>query len=330
MAEKLKILVTGATGFVGGAIVEELKKAENYEIFGLSRESGKPLDSINFKNIKGDVADFSTLRKLLEQKRTDVLIHSAGLAHQFGKTGAEDFRRVNVRGTENICRMAEWLETRHFILISSVAVYGDHGNASVDEGFVCQPFGGYAESKLEAENRSIELCEKNGIRLTILRLATVIGEGDRGNTARLITLINNKRFIWVGSGLNKKSLIYKGDAGKAVLKVIEAPNRDGTQIYNLTGETVSMKEIVGAISQSLNKKMPEWRVPEGIFRNLFRINDRTFRWEFLQRTGNTFEKWLSDDIFAGRKFRETFGFRTPTPISEALERQVQYFLRKRE
>jgi nucleoside-diphosphate-sugar epimerase len=159
--ESKKILVTGASGFVGSEVVRELESAGGYEIYGLIGKGNAKMtagvgEAARF--FRCDIADYEGLRETVVLKGTEVLVHTAGLAHQFGKVKREDFWRVNAQGTENICRMAVDAGVRHLILISSVAVYGDHGNSEIDETFVCKPSGVYAESKFESENRAIEIC----------------------------------------------------------------------------------------------------------------------------------------------------------------------------
>lgn len=329
MDEKTKILITGAAGFVGSSTLRELQNIREWEIYGLvgNRKGIGNIYRTGLKKVfKSDISDYQTLQEAEELKKTKILVHTAGLAHQFGRVKKEDFWRVNVRGTENICKLAEKIGVEHFILISSVAVYGDYENREIDESFVCNPSGFYAESKLESENRAIEFCEQNKIRLTILRLATVIGEGDRGNTARLITLIDKGRFIWIGTGENKKSLIYKTDVAKGILKTIQSNEKNKTEIYNLTGESVSMKEIVEAISQRLDRKMPKLKIPERLIRGFFRLNKTKLSIEYLKKFEKTFDKWLSDDIFSGERFYEKFNFKPETTVYEALSKQVDYYL----
>jgi nucleoside-diphosphate-sugar epimerase len=328
---KNKILVTGASGFVGSALLTELRKTGAYKVFGLvgNRTKIEASNASELKLFQTDITDYNTLKQCEELKNMDTLVHTAGLAHQFGKVGKEDFWNVNVQGTENICRLAQSVGAGHFILISSVSVYGDYKNAEIDETFVCQPSGFYAESKLESEKRAIEFCEQNKIPLTILRLATVIGEGDRGNTTRLITTIDRRRFVWVGNGSNKKSLIYKNDAARGIRKTVETTKKDGTEIYNLTAEPVSMAEIVGVISANLHKKTLPVKIPESLVRGFFRMNRNGPAVERLKKIEKTFEKWLSDDIFSGKKFNERYQFEPETPITAALAKQVDYYLKQK-
>ncbi|HEY8560605.1 MAG TPA: NAD-dependent epimerase/dehydratase family protein [Pyrinomonadaceae bacterium] len=325
---KRRILITGASGFVGKSLVCELSMNPLFQIHGVIG-NGRLADAErrSFREVfRADIADYSTLGALEKLREVETLVHCAGLAHQFGPINAGEFRRVNVGGTENVLHLAEEIRVRHFILLSSVAVYGKHGKRNVAERDVCRPEGSYAESKLEAENLALEFCKRNNIELTVLRLATVIGEGDRGNTMRLISIIDRNRFLWVGNGLNKKSLLYKTDAAKGIRKVIETRQASRAGIYNLTGEAVAMAEIVETVAAALRRKTPSVRIPEGLVRFIFRLNGRSFSLGRLKNLEKTFEKWLSEDIYSGEKFNEKFGFKPETEVREALKRQVKYYL----
>jgi nucleoside-diphosphate-sugar epimerase len=326
----MKVLVTGAEGFVGQTIVEELSK-KNVEVFCLARpKSERTNDSKTF--FRADIVNLESLKCLDELKNIDGIIHSAGLAHQFDDVDEKAFWQINVEGTKNIALTAARLKAKHFILISSVSVYGKvrglRGRATIDEDSKCEPEGFYAQSKLEAEKIAIEICEKNNVPLTILRLATVIGERDRGNTARLIKVIDEGRFFWIGKGENYKSLVYKNDAAQACISVLDKKT-DKTEIFNVTAAPVSMKEIVSEIARHLKKRIPEIYIPKGLLETAFRINAKILRRKNIYNISKTVEKWLSDDVFSGEKIARAYGFRAETTVSEAIGRQIASFQKEK-
>jgi nucleoside-diphosphate-sugar epimerase len=324
MKEKLGILVTGASGLVGNSIVGELSEDERFEITGVCGKNKLDTEATLKKIFQLDISDYEALKVAEELEKIDIIIHAAGLAHQFGDTLKENFWRVNVVGTENVCKLAVNLNVKHFILISSVSVYGNYGNVEADETFKCHPDGFYAESKLEAEKIAVKLCESANINLTILRLATVIGEGDRGNVARLIDSINKGKFVWIGNGANKKSLIYKGDAAKAVSKIIEN-QPTGTQIFNVTAKAISMKEIVDAIAENLPKKLLPLSISTTILNLIFRLNKNTVSLNKVNEIEKTVEKWLANDIYSGEKMLKIYNFNPATIIAEAIEKEVNSY-----
>ena len=338
----MKVLVTGAGGFVGKSIVHELKKntsdANSYQIYELVNKSAKfvKIDKIqeDKQNVfRADITDYESLKNSVTTNKIDTVIHSAALAHQFGRQIKEDFFRVNANGTENVARLAVSLKARHFILISSVAVYGevqektatvgDKHFRGLTEEADCYPLGFYAQSKLEAEKITERICLENKIALTILRPVTVIGEGDRGNVARLIEAIDKRRFLWIGKGENRKSLIYKQDVARACLKVIG--KTEGIDVFNVTAEPSKISEIVSKISEELNVKTWRLKISPKLLNFFFNINEKFIHIEKIRKLDATVEKWLSEDVFSGEKFNEKYGFRAETSIPEAIKRQIESY-----
>lgn len=328
----MRVLITGATGFVGRAISEELLK-KGIEIYCLT--SGRSKKAEGLPNcFPGDITELKSLESLLEIQNIDVVIHSAGLAHQFGSGNKAAFREINVTGTKNIADLSVKLKAMRFILISSVSVYGksddfkrqaNFGKTEViNENFRCEPESFYSKSKLEAEKKAREVCEKNQIALTILRLATVIGEGDRGNISRLIEAIDDRKFVWVGSGENYKSLIYKGDAAKACLKILNKASRN-TEVFNVTAPPVKMKNIVSEIALRLNRKIPKIRLPVSFVKKTLQVSKPIFKTERADELSGAVEKWLSEEVFSADKIKKDYGFEPETTVAEALRRQINSY-----
>ncbi len=169
------------------------------------------------------------------------VIHAAGLAHVFdsARTGNAPFHSVNVAGTVNMLQAAVRAGVGHFILISSVSVYGPFTEGSWNEDAPCKPAGPYASSKYEAEIQARDIAVKTGISLTILRLATLYGEQDPGNVGRLVRLLDRGRFMWIGTGANRKSLLYKEDAARACVRAASRP-ASGIGTYNVSAPPCTM------------------------------------------------------------------------------------------
>lgn len=323
---------------MGAAIVEKLC-AENFETTVLLNSKSRSKQS--FANLKvqkviqADLTDFGSVKKLSAIGKIDAVIHSAGLAHQFGQSVEADFQRINVVGTENIAKLAVLTQAEHLMLISSVAVYGKRSEGKsgaesnpVTEETVCQPDDFYSRSKLGSEIAAQAVCADNGLNLTILRPSTVIGENDRGNVARLIKAIDDSRFMWIGSGGNLKSLIYKDDLARACLCVLNRKrNQTGekSEIFNVTAEALPMSEIVSEIHKQLGKKNPRFHISPSIIEPFFHLNQKTFNIRTINRLYGTINKWLSDDIFSGDKIRKQHGFKTEMPIPEAIRKEVESY-----
>jgi len=116
----MKVLVTGASGLVGSSIVRELLK-KSFEVYATGRTNSN-IDKFGEikKFFKVDITEYQNLATVGKLKNINVVIHSAGLAHQFENRTEKEFWKVNVLGTENVARLAVNLRVKHFILISSV------------------------------------------------------------------------------------------------------------------------------------------------------------------------------------------------------------------
>lgn len=319
----MRILVTGASGFIGNKIVSVLKE-NNWTVVGSARN--KPKESFDTEFIEIDITDTNQIQDANFSGKFEAVIHCAGLAHQFGKIDKKSFERVNVEGTRNITELSVKLNVKQFILISSTAVYG-FNNGEVDEKNVCLPETFYAESKLKAETVCREICEKNNIALTIFRLTSVLGEKGIGNIPRLINSIYKRRFFWIGNGQNKKSMIYVNDVALACLKILKS-KKNSTEIFNLAAEPIEMRELVSIISSELNRKILKSSLPIRIPRTVFELNRKTLNLSALEKISVLLEKWISDDIYLSDKFQNEYNFKFETPIEEAVRKQCRWFLEK--
>ena len=328
----MRVLVTGADGFIGREIVEQLS-LKNIEVIRLLGPKSVAKISKLANYYTADISTYENLLKLELFDKIDAVIHSAGLAHQFKEIKKAKFDAVNVEGTKNVAKLAVRLKASQFLLISSTAIYGikktknsSNNNAFdsiIEETEPCHPQSLYAESKLEAERVAIEICEANNIALTILRPAPVIGEANVGNVARLVQAIEKGRFIWVGDGKNLKSLIYKTDVALACVHIL-SNKKDGTEIFNVAAEPIAMKIFVSEIAKQFDKTIPNFKIPPGLLKIVFQLNAKLLRLKKVNKISETIEKWLSDDIYSARKIKEVYDFQPQYSIVEAITRQIDW------
>jgi nucleoside-diphosphate-sugar epimerase len=320
MKRVARLLITGATGFLGSALVREAVNS------GLSVTATGLAPFMKFNGadfISADILNPNGLPAIFEN--VDCVCHVAGLAHVFDKSKISDelFHAVNVVGTENAVRAAWMAGVKKFIFISSISVYGKVVRANKEDS-ECHPEGPYAKSKWEAERLLIDFCQKKGMNLTILRLATLYGEGDPGNVARLIRLIDKGLFIWVGKGGNLKSLLYLDDAARACNLVINSP-QNRSDIYNVSVPAVKMNDIVETIASALGKSVPSWHVPASLTLRAARtLQHLPFNKVRLYSIYDTLQKWLADDYCAMDKFCKTFNLQTKVSLEEGIAREIAW------
>jgi nucleoside-diphosphate-sugar epimerase len=313
----VRMLVLGASGFVGTAAAEAASRA-GWAVRGAGgRRPARCADAVSV-----DLTDPTSLRSAC--RGAAVVVHAAGLAHVTGAAGRDaDFEAVNVRGTAAVVQAAAAEGVRRLVLVSSVSVYGEGicPPGGFDETAPCRPTSPYGRSKLAAEGIARDAVAGTGLELVVLRLATVYGPGDPGNLARLMRLIDRGRFLWVGTGENLKTLVHVGDVGRAL--VAAAPVGAPTGIYNLTAPPVSMASVVAELARTLDRRVPAVRLPAGpclAAARLLRI--------FGSRGASVAEslrKWMADDLFNGGRFEQDFGWRPAISLAEGLRGEVAGF-----
>ena len=209
------------------------------------------------------------------------------------------------------------------ILISSVSVYGPYTQGIYDENTPCNPVGPYALSKYNAELRAIEIARASGTALTILRLATLYGEGDPGNVGRLMRTLDRGRFLWIGDGSNRKSLLYKGDAARACMAVAERP-ASGVNIYNVSAPACTMREIVDGLADALRKRPLPVRIPASIAVSAGKVLS-CLQYKRLSGLDATIEKWLAEDVYDTSRIESDYGFHAQVDLTEGLKREVKWY-----
>ena len=317
MGSSRKLLVTGASGFLGSEVVR-LAQAGDWQVRALVRNPDNRIRDV--ETIVGDIGDRKVLSKACEG--ATAVIHAAGLAHVFGKAARDQhrFSEVNESGTANVVDAALDAGVSHLVLISSVSVYGSYPGAQCDEAVPCNPRGPYAISKRQAELRAIERTASMPCSLTILRFATLYGEGDRGNVAKLIHALGRGRFIWPGNGQNQKSLIYKEDAARACLCALSR-SEHSAGIFNVSARPATMKEIVVAACEALDRPIPTLRVPVGVFKLAGAVARAVGDPGNL---GGRLQKFIHDDVYSGAKFEAAFDFHPAVALSKGIRREVEF------
>jgi nucleoside-diphosphate-sugar epimerase len=156
--------------------------------------------------------------------------------------------------------------------------------------------------------------------LTILRLATVYGERDRGNVARLIGALERGRFVWPSSGNNRKSQIYREDAARACLAALEQPEL-GIRVFNVSAPPATMREIVAAICLALGRQEPRAGLPPGL---LAAVSGLAQRLGDPGGLGRRLEKFVNDDVYNGSRFERAFKFSPAVSLTEGMRREVEF------
>lgn len=314
-------VITGANGFLGREIVSQIRAA------GLLLRGTDVQPTCYEPGIPYQQADITVPDQLpLALEGASSVVHASGLAHVFSPEAgaAGKYREINEIGTANVVSAAVGAGAEHIVLISSVSVYGPGTRGHCGENDLCNPSGAYAESKRKAELKAREIALDAGVPLTILRLATLYGEGDPGNIGRLLKALDERLFLWIGEGRNRKSLLYKGDAARACLSVLNRPAA-GVRVYNVSGPPYMMRDIVDGLVKALGKSPFFIRIPEPTAMAAGRFLSRLPA-KRLSQLRLTMEKWLAEDVYDTSSFERDYGYHTKVDLSEGFTREVRWYL----
>jgi nucleoside-diphosphate-sugar epimerase len=319
MTDRGILLVTGGSGFLGSAIVALARQSpRRFRIFDRSPKGNAESAEL----VVGDLCDGPAIRRACEGVST--IIHAAGLAHVFG--GAERnsgrFRLANEMGTDNLVKAALDAGVSQIVLVSSVAVYGGTNGATLDETANCAPKSPYAVSKWRAELRAMERMADSTAKLTILRFATMYGIGDSGNVARLIRGLARSKFIGLGTGLNRKSLIYREDAARACLVASEESGAH-FGVFNVSGPPSTMREVVTCICKALGRPQPRFWIHDDLLK-LTSLAANALGDPF--QVNQVIRKFTQDDSYSGAKFEREYGFQALTPLPEGIRNEVEWLV----
>ena len=242
----MKFIVTGGAGFIGNNIVRQLLKQNHTPIVidNLYRGNIENISSLDVEFHKVDIRDFNQLRDIL--KNSDGIFHEAALTDvQESFTRQQEYIDVNVKGTENIFRIAKEFNLK-VVYASSSSIYGNPKKIPIEENSERHPINPYGKTKLDDEFLA-EKYSKDNVSIIGLRYFNVYGEGQTDSYAGVITkfinrLKQSKSPIIFGSGTQLRDFIFVEDVALANIAAMQSNVKNG--FFNIgTGITTSIQQL---------------------------------------------------------------------------------------
>ena len=248
----MNILVTGATGFIGRHLVERLSQTGTDTIFCLVRNPRKAkLLPQGVKCIYADITAFESLKKMLSYK-IDIVFHCAGYVENKNR---DLLHKVNVIGSENVCRLSQELNAERMVYISSVAVVSGNNDVPLYEEMPYKATNIYGESKIEAEKKVLKYREK-GLRCIILRPPMVYGRGEPHMLGLLLFLLRCRLLPLINGGNSKLHLVYIKNVVEAMIfSLTKHEFLEGT-FFIADNEVLTAKQILTILSKAINVSLP--------------------------------------------------------------------------
>jgi len=319
-----RVLVTGASGFVGAAVADVLRQ-RGYRVRTLVRASS-PRDNLDPRDeaAVGDILDAASLDSALEG--IDHVVHAAADYRLWARNPA-DVLRANIDGTRLVMEAARKAGARRIVHVSSTATIVPGAETPSDETMPAQvqaDMGGYKRSKIVAERVVEEMVARHGLPAVIVNPSTPIGPRDikPTPTGRIIVEAASGRMpAFVETGLN---LAHVDDVAEGVVAALER-GKIGER-YILGGENVALSEMLSAIARLMRRKPPRIRLPIGLIYPIALGAEAaahlTGRTPFATREGLRLARKFM--FYSDAKARRELGYVT-RPYAEGLADAIAWF-----
>lgn len=304
----MKVLVTGASGFVGQSVVKALKLADVYVVaVGRHLSASEAEETVSIPDYCAEDVWQAPL------SGCDIVIHLAArvhVMHDVAENPLAAFLAVNLNGTVNLAYAAAKANVKRFVYVSSIKVNGEFTEKQpFSEDDASNPQDPYAVSKWQAEQALRLIEQETGMEVVILRPPLIYGAGVKANFASLLKLVDKALPLPLASINNKRSLIYLGNFVDAVVTCAKHPNAAGQTFLVSDGEGVSMAELVEKIAFSLNKPSYVFPFPVAIMRFFAKLVNKT----------TSLDRLSQSLVVDSTKIYKTLSWQPPFTMEEGLK-----------
>lgn len=319
--KRVKVLITGATGFVGKHLCEHLVE-KGFRVRGTHlaweglNELNQKVEPIEIDPISPDTNWDLALAEI------NTVIHLAARVHVMSDTSTNplaEFRKVNCAGTINLALKAARAGVKRFVFMSTIGVNGDNsGNGSFLESDQPRPHNPYSVSKHEAELALWEISKETGMELVVIRAPLVYGPRNPGNFLSLLRIVSKGVPLPFASINNCRSLIYVGNLVDALSTIVIHPEASGKTYLVSDGEDVSTPELIRLTARSLGVRARLIIFPLFLMKIAGLLTSKSGA--VKQLTGS-----LTVD---SSKIKHELGWVPPFTLSEGLMETATWFLRR--
>ena len=247
-----RILITGATGFVGQEVCRQLRDL-GHTLTGTTRDNGLYAgpENIPLYCMPGFSAEMDWSQAVAG---ADVVIHLAARVHQMDDQASDplsEHRRVNVEGTRSLATAAAAAGVKRFVFLSSIKANGEKTDgAAYSEDDTPAPVDAYGLSKWEAEQALTAIVNNKDMDLVVLRSPLVYGPNVGGNFASLAKAVIKKWPFPLGAVINRRSLVYVGNLASAITTCLDHPNASGETFFVSDGKDLSTGDLVRCMAEA--------------------------------------------------------------------------------
>jgi nucleoside-diphosphate-sugar epimerase len=317
-----RLLVTGANGFIGGALCHALEQ-NGYDVVRAVRDrenvAALQAGTQTFAVATGELGPDTDWVESIQG--VDTIVHAAARVHLMQDMANDPlaaYRRVNNAGTACLARAAAKAAVRRFIYISTVKVSGERTESTpFSETDPPDPQDPYAVSKLEAEQALWEISGRTGLQVVIVRPPLVYGPGVKANFLRLIRLVDRGIPMPVANVTNRRSLLALDNLVDFLLRCIKAPAAAGETFLVADDEDLSTPDLIGRIAAHMGRKPRLVSFPPALVGLAARLVGKESEARRLRDS-------LQIDV---SKARKVLDWTPAVTVDEELEKTVAWYMR---
>src|SRR5215469_1888816 len=246
-----RVLVTGATGFIGSTLCEQLAAA-GYTVRAALRNDRAVSPCIAEKIITGDIASAELGAAV---QGVDAVVHAAARAHVLHDSPANSdlYTQTNTHGTLRLAEAAARSGVRRFIFLSSIKVNGEEASRAYTADDRPSPQDAYGRSKWLAEKALQEVAARTGMEAVIVRPPLVYGPGVRANFLRLLRWVENGWPLPLGAIHNKRSLVSVWNLSSLLIALLKHPTVPSHALLVSDAEDLSTPELIERIGSAMHR-----------------------------------------------------------------------------
>ena len=317
----MKVLVTGATGFVGRALVVKLAAMGHLEVLALTRQIPANLVSRAEYLCGGDLSSQTQWQPVMAG--VHAIVHTAARAHVLHDRAADplaEFRRVNVAGSLRLAEQAAEMGVRRFVFVSSIGVNGMQSlpGKVFSEADQPNPLNAYALSKWEAEQGLLGIAAETGMEVVILRPPLVYGPHAPGNFGSLMRWLKRGVPLPLGAIYNQRSLVALDNLVDLIITCLTHPAAANQTFLVSDGEDVSTTELLRRMGRAMGCPARLVPVPASWLKLAATLVGKQ---DMAQRLCSS----LQVDI---AKTRDLLGWRPPLSLDQGLKKAAEGYGRE--
>jgi len=320
----MKVLVTGATGFIGRNLITRLvSEGRDVRAFTLPNDETSAIGRSGAEIVHGDVLDSQSVKQAASNCRQ--IFHLAARTEASGAS-SKDFTEVNVQGTEHVAQAALSVGVDRLVFCSSGALYGrDIRNRAINEETVPVPDSPYGRSKFEAERVLLSYHRRDGLPVVLARTSAVLGPGAM-SWLNLFRTIAAGRFRLIGEGDNYHHTGDITDIVEGLTLCGSIPGIEGQTCILAGADPVRLQNLVQTIAKAIGA--PEF--PTNLPALPFRLYEMASRHLYLW-TGHRLPRadridlYLGDRAFDLSRSRRMLGYAPKIGTKEAVRRTAEWF-----